>query len=302
MFHTISLSLGRTTATVALDLDAAPISCRALLQLLPVTTTAHHAKIAGHEFYLHLPLFLEPERRRRVDDLPEGAVAFWPERQLLCVYYGRIQEEDAAVIPIGRVIADLPALARAAEAMRPRLGRHLHLVHLAAPRGMRKRTAPPPAAPRRSGCARVLMDAYAAIMDAPPPEVQALAASRGVLQPAGKLLGGEAEARKLHEVAWLLRREIIARGAVPPLAVSLLDHFAHRLAGWYGLPDAGRLVAECAAGLPALTAPAAVDAVEALILFIGRLSLWLDAYIPWEAINGRFPRHAAHPHLRGGRR
>jgi hypothetical protein len=120
------------------------------------------------------------------------------------------------------------------------------------------------------------------------------------MRPAGRLIAGEAEARKLHEIAWLIRGELLGGGTMPAFATPLLRHFAQRLAGWYGLPGAGRLVSECAAQLPALAASAVLEAVEALILFIGRLSLWLDAYVPWEAINGLFPPPASTLHEAGG--
>jgi hypothetical protein len=299
-FHTIALSLGSATATVALEYDAAPQSCRALGRLLPVTTTAHYAKIAGHEFYVHLPLFLEPEQRRHVGELAEGAVAFWPERQLLCVYYGRIQDEDATVTRLGRVVGNLSGLAAAAEVMRAALGVTITQARLSVPGGDGTDPVRPISQPAESDLARELFAAYTAIRDAPPPEVQALLARRGVMRPAGQLLAGEAEARKLHEVAWLIRGELLERGTVPDLAAPLLRHFAHRLSGWYGLPDAGRLVAATASHLPSMAGRAAVEAVEGLILFVGRLSLWLDAFIPWDAINGLLHRMASAPRAVGG--
>lgn len=299
-FHTISLSLGPATATVALEPRSAPRTCEALGRLLPVTTTAHHAKIAGQEFYFHLPLFLEPEHNRRVVELAEGAVAFWPERQLLCVYYGRIQDEDATVTGIGRVVENLSGLAEAAEAMRLKPGETIPRVRLSAAGGDGAEPPHPLPVAAHSDLARRLFAAYAAIQDAPPPEVSAIAGSRGVMRPAGRLFAGEAEARKLHEIAWLIRREVLDGGRTPELAAPLLRHFAHRLGGWYGLPEAGALVADAAAHLPALSGRDATEVLEGLILYVGRLSLWLDAYIPWEKVNTVVQRGVAAPRPVGG--
>lgn len=298
--HKITLSLGPATAMVALDARSAPRTCEALCGLLPLTTTAHYAKIAGHEFYLHLPLFLEVEQRRWVSELAQGAVAFWPERQLLCVYYGRVQDEDATVTAVGCVVENLEGLAASAQAMRMKLGESIASVRLSASGS--DGTAGPHRLPTgtHSDLARRLFAAYTAIRDASPSDVSAVAAGRGVMRPAGRLLAGEAEARKLHEIAWLIRAEILRDDRPPDVAAPLLRHFAQRLAGWYGLPEAGELVADVAAHLPALTGRAAIEVLEGLILYIGRLSLWIDAAIPWEAINALFHRGAAEPRAAGG--
>ena len=284
---TVTVSLDGITALVALDPQSAPMTCAALDSLLPVTTTAHYAKIAGHEFYLHLPLFLEVEHLRRVSDLTPGTVAFWPERQLLCIYYGHIQDEDAAVTALGRVVENLSGLAKTAEAMRERLGRVIPTVRLSRGSGGAPHRAAHRAFPdgTRSGAAGAVFEAYASIRDVAPPEVEALIRRTGVMQPAGALICAEGDTRKLHEFTWLVREEIRTTGTVPEFTGRVLHHWAGRLRGWYGLAAAGALVSEVAAALPAAEAHDAQDLIEGLTLYAGRLSLWLDAYIPWERIN-----------------
>ena len=58
-----------------------------------------------------------------------------------------------------------------------------------------------------------------------------------------------------------------------------------RFTGWYGLEEAGRLCAACANDLPSLAPAAAQGALEALVIYVGRLNFWLDSYIPWEELN-----------------
>ncbi len=114
----IEISLEGVVARARLDPESAPVTCAALERLLPLSTTAHYAKIAGDEFMLHLPVVLDVERARPVAVLPPGCVAYWPDRQLFCVYYGRLQEEDATVTVLGQVVDNLDALAAAGDRLR----------------------------------------------------------------------------------------------------------------------------------------------------------------------------------------
>ena len=290
------LTLGDISAVARLDPASAPKTCAALGSELPFSATVHLAKIAGQEFYMHVPLFLEVEHRKQVAELTEGTIAFWPERQLLCVYYGSIQQEDATVTALGTVTENLSGLAEAAESLRSQLGRVIALVHLS----RRDVAVSPPSsdvARQGRGLGQAVYGAYHAIRQTVPADVRALMARRGAMQPAGPLICGEGETRKLHELAWLVRAEILATGRVPAFVGQALEQFAGRLAGWYGLPQAGALVHAVAAALPGMRDDQARELVEGLILYIGRLSLWLDACIPWDGINRLL--HQAPPALDG---
>jgi hypothetical protein len=135
-----------------------------------------------------------------------------------------------------------------------------------------------------------LHDAYASIRHTVPPDVTALMRRRGLMQPAGPLICGESETRKLHEFLWLARTEILTAGTASGFVSTVLEHYAGRLGGWYALPQAGALVHQVAAVLPEMRGDQARDIVEGLILYIGRLSLWLDACIPWDEINAMLHR------------
>ena len=74
-------------------------------------------------------------------------------------------------------------------------------------------------------------------------------------------------------------------GTVPDFVSAVLEQYAGRLGGWYALPQAGALVHQVATVLPEMRGDQSRDLVEGLILYVGRLSLWLDAYIPWDGIN-----------------
>jgi len=283
----IEIDLDGTSAVARLDPESAPTTCAALGTILPLSTTAHYAKIAGDEFMLHLPLVLDVERARPVAALPRGCVAFWPERQLFCVYYGRIQEEDATVTVLGQVVENLDALASAGERLRRPSGGAPAIVRLrsVAPRGASGRVRP--TGPVDHGCptAARIAAAYAAIADRLPEEVSALLGRRDVMRPVGPLLYAEAETRHLHETLWLIRQEARSAGAVPTFASRVLRHAAGRLRGWYQLHRAAAVLEPAADALPGLPASHAAETIDALMLYVGRLNLWLDLSIPWNEFN-----------------
>ena len=63
----------------------------------------------------------------------------------------------------------------------------------------------------------------------------------------------------------------------------LIDAFHARIDGFCGLHGAGAVL-ESAKSLFA-DAEIASDALEELILYTGRAAAWLDAFIPWMALN-----------------
>ena len=236
---------------------------------------------------LHLPVVLDVERARPVAALPRGCVAFWPERQFFCVYYGRMQEEDATVTVLGQVVENLDALASAGERLRRPPGDAPPMVRLRA-------VAPPggsgcvrPTGPVDQGCptAARIAAAYVAIADGRPDEVTALLGRRDVMRPIGPLLYAEADTRTLHETLWLIRQEARSTGAVPLFASRVLRHAAGRLRGWYQLSGAAAVLEPAADALPGLSASHAAETIDALMLYVGRLNLWLDLSIPWNEFN-----------------
>jgi hypothetical protein len=298
----LSLTVGTTRALITLDSQAAAVTCAALAGILPVSTTAHYAKVAGQEIYAHLPLIVEPEGTRAVESLDRGTVAFWPERQLFCVYYGRIQEEDASVTLLGRVTENLRALQEAGESLRQSQGRRFVPLRLewaeSVAMSNRQVSISRPAPAHATGRGSRIRAASSAMADAVPRDVEALLARHGVMRPAGVLFYAEAETRKLHEVLWMVRRHLRDAGAVPVFVPSLLLHFANRLGGWCGLTEAATLVEGVAAGLSKAPPEDAVDAVEALIIYAGRLNMWIDACIPWGEVNGLLQAAYGRPDLR----
>ena len=70
----------------------------------------------GGEFYFAIPVSGELENGKKI--LDEGEVAFWPEGDALCFFFGRTPvsttsrpEAFSPVSPVGRVLGDLKGLA-----------------------------------------------------------------------------------------------------------------------------------------------------------------------------------------------
>ncbi|HUT27600.1 MAG TPA: cyclophilin-like fold protein [Methanomassiliicoccales archaeon] len=70
----------------------------------------------GGEFYFAIPVSGELENGKKI--LDEGEVAFWPEGDALCFFFGKTPvsttsrpEAFSPVSPVGRVLGDLKGLA-----------------------------------------------------------------------------------------------------------------------------------------------------------------------------------------------
>ena len=272
---------------VRIDRTPAPRTCAALLACLPARIDFHTARIAGQHVFWHAPFVEPPEADRDVLTVPPGAFLYWPERQFLELVYGALQAEAASVTLLGMVEGDLEPLRRLGRRVREEQGLRACWGRLAAdgrhdqpPLSVAEaqETVPPGLAALRRRRER--------IWQAPPTEIAALMARRGLMLPAGPLLMAEAEARKLHELLWplLWRSEAGEAAFAGDAAVLLLDEVGGRLADLCGLPDSAGTLRDAAAALR--TEPAATAAlIREAILFAGRLAGWLDLRIPWDRLN-----------------
>ena len=134
------------------------------------------------------------------------------------------------------------------------------------------------------------MDAYAAIEAKAPEELRALCRQRGIMRPGGPLLYAEADSRTTQEILWQAWRAAGREGAVPPFVAQIQRHVAQRLRGWYGLPQSAGVLDAAADALAVMAAPDGRALIEALLIYVGRLNLWLDAAIPWNELNRVFER------------
>ena len=77
----IAITAGEVRAEVLLNSRA---TARKLLDILPVKSAAH---VWGDEIYFEIPMHAEPDDPQA--SVPPGTVAFWPEGDCLCVFFGQ---------------------------------------------------------------------------------------------------------------------------------------------------------------------------------------------------------------------
>ena len=302
---------GDERVEIRLDLESAPRTLKALVDLLPMQIDPHCAKIAGDQIVFLVP-FIQPfEGGVNINEIAPGAFIYYPERQFCELMFGDLQDEEASVTPLGEAGDFVPALRRIGERLQREQGWSSTRGELSVGPGADWREAldrraaaadtepcfgPPPADAALSPALREVRAARREMWREQPAEIAALMARRGIMLPVGPLLVAESEARKLHENLWFLRVRVAeldarpAHGTADPAAfvadmVSvLLRGAADRLANFAGLHEAGSVAARAAGHLE--RAPDdALAMLDELILYAGRLAGWLDLCLPWQKVN-----------------
>ncbi|KRB31177.1 MULTISPECIES: hypothetical protein [Mesorhizobium] len=276
-------NLNGASHEVELYPDLAPKTIGKLVASLPAKLDIHCAKIAGQHIFWHAPIVADIEKAQDILTLPPGTFLYWPERQFLELIYGELQAEKAQVCVLGRLKGDIGWLKEFGRHVVENHGQGLILAELtAAPDAL------PLAAkekPLSSPGLVALREARKAIWQEAPEEMFTLLKREGMMLPYGPLAMAEGELRKLHELLWRLRGggHGIDAGNRGEVIAFLIEAFNARIDGFCGLHEIGARL-ESAKSL--LAQPETVDdVVEELILYTGRAAAWLDAYIPWNALN-----------------
>lgn len=102
-----------------------PDICEEFCKLLPLEEDLHYAKIAGEEMIFLIPKVLpyNPSAMSKVDDVEEGSIAYFPDRQMILIFYGRIQEKDAKINCFARIVENLEGIKEAGEKVRINQGK-----------------------------------------------------------------------------------------------------------------------------------------------------------------------------------
>lgn len=266
----LHLEVNGKKAQVELFKDEAPETITKLQSILPQKIELHYAKFAGEEVFGIVPLLMPLEKKTNVNNLTKGAVVYYPERQLFCVYYGELQEEDCNVTVIGRLIST-EVFNLEMEKARYHQGIPMTITNWdgeafihGAPKGF-------PATPDF-------------LWDKPPAEIHDLIYREGVMQPGGPTIYAEAETRKLAEILWAYRQVFIGNQEDSRLLMEkILCLSINRIGGWCGLKDCAAVIGQYLERLKTESNKLAV--LDALILYTNRLNMWLDLLIPWDTCN-----------------
>jgi hypothetical protein len=309
----IVMTVGSHVATAELFTEAAPSLCRAFLETLPIDTFTVHAKFAGNELIAMLPFFHENENKALAVD--PGDIGYYPNRQTLCLFYGDITP-FGTVSSFARVVDGLEAMRRAGEEVQ-RVGSLPTRIELAdgsrppggspggrewahparpgenghpSPDGSAGRDAALPSAAVAEFLQRVWLN-----------EPADVAKLRTTARP--PLGNGPCVLYANFDLFWLgenllVCREQLRGGAWPveqvaSAAAGLARHTADRLEKW-GFPDTVGLLRHCADALaarPPGDAAAYLAFFEGLLLAVNRVQTWVDAAIPWAALDRAITLH-----------
>jgi len=263
--------------------DLAPQTIGKLISNLPARLDIHCAKIAGQHIFWHAPVVTDIEKAQDILTLPAGTFLYWPERQFLELIYGELQAEKAQVSVLGRLTGDIGWLKEYGRHVVENHGHGLLRAELLVGEGCDQLAIPEK--PVSSPGLMALRKARTEIWAAPPEEMFVLMRRSGMMLPYGPLAMAEGEFRKLHELLWRLRSETygISTSGRESVVRFLIEAFNTRIDGFCALHECGKVLDD-ARNL--FSDPeTASDALEELVLYTGRAAAWLDAFIPWHALN-----------------
>ena len=104
--HAVKIRI--TAGAVSMDAELNDsATARNLLAALPIASAA---KTWGKEVYFQIPMHADPEDPQ--PDAPAGTVAFWPDGDCLCIFFG--QKPYSPVNFVGRLLGDPKAFAKVA--------------------------------------------------------------------------------------------------------------------------------------------------------------------------------------------
>ena len=275
--------IGREVFQFDLSDCSSPNTLEALKKFLPLKFELHYAKIAGQEVMGIAPFCAPLEHAVEVADARAGMLVYWPHRQLLCVYYGKLQDEAAHINILGFLDGDLEGFAACGEQIRTDQGGKLHYMELSLDGNFDGARPKPPN--------RIILDPYEReIWIECQEEILALKDRSGVMRPMGPILYGEADTRLCHEFLSLERRRIgrdpVELPAVKDALCEYLSFTEEKLSGWYGLKMAAAVADRYKDEIRECENIKDIDTLlNGFILFLGRVNMWLDALMPWNDIN-----------------
>ena len=135
-----------------------------------------------------------------------------------------------------------------------------------------------------------IRNARKAIWEKVPEEIDRMKKRKGLMQPAGSIVYAESETRKLQEILWvfknLLKEKQITIDNLKNSLKAFLEHFSVRIGGWCGLKDTSTQLKNTSELISKLeTSEELNNVLDELMLYSGRLNMWIDLLIPWDDLN-----------------
>lgn len=82
----IAIKVACEQIRATLLLDEAPVTASAIRDLLPLSGTVNHARLAGDELMFPIRTYLGPENQSKAQKA--GNIAYWPDRMIIAMFYG----------------------------------------------------------------------------------------------------------------------------------------------------------------------------------------------------------------------
>ncbi|MBF0530652.1 MAG: hypothetical protein HQK55_15580 [Deltaproteobacteria bacterium] len=285
----LKIALNNRTFEIELAPEFCPETLKQLESCLPFRTELHYAKIAGEEIMAVMPFHVPLESPMDVSRVKAGMLAFWPQRNLLCLYYGRMQEESASITFLGYLKDEVAQFAPVGEEVRRDQGKKLTY-------GTFYVDAPPSEAPVIKPTYPPLHPFEYEIWEKLPDEILELTKRSGIMRPVGPLLYAEADTHAFHE--YLAVSKDILPSDINTLSIfskvfgQHLKAFHNKMAGWYLLPQTAAVIESYLGRFSQLDQRTVFEGLlENLTLFVGRLNYWIDALIPWDDFNENMKRN-----------
>ena len=279
----LTIALNDNLFQVELLSEFCPKTLKKLKVHLPFRTDLHYAKIAGEEVMGVMPFNAPLENALAVSQARAGMLVFWPERHLLCLYYGQMQEEAADISLLGYLKGDTEHFARVGEQIRREQGKKLHY-------GTFYIRKPKNAVPVIRPTHVTLHPFEYKIWERLPDEIWQLTCRLGIMRPAGPLLYAEADTHTFHEyLAASISTQPFTGEALARFSTIFCRHlkaFHNKMAGWYLIPETASVIEAYLNRLQQTSDPERYKKLlENLMFFVGRLNYWFDALIPWDVFN-----------------
>lgn len=269
----IKLLLNNKKAYINLFDEDAPKTINKIKDILPQTIDLHYAKFAGQEVFGMLPIFVNLENARNVNNMKQNTVVFYPEKQLFCIYYGELQEEDANVTVIGELKATEEFIDELEEV---RYNQGIRMII--------KNTEDEDV--KHCCCDYHLKDNNMDWHNLPH-ELDMLLKRNGIMQPGGPIIYAEAETRKLADLIWLSYGYFQNNHDLPmEFLEELLKKGMNMLGGWCGLKDTAKVINQYLIDLKRSETDSDINEIlKDFLLYVNRLNMWLDLLMPWDDYN-----------------
>ena len=277
------MKVGDTVVRAELLTDKAPRICRAFERSLPNKSFGVNAKFAGEETIVMVPFYTGPENE--VGSVSPGDIGYYPTRQTLCLFYGKIMP-FASVSLFARVVPQDLKKAHAAGRAILKAGALPVSLSMA---GGRKR----PKARRRAAspykAVALLEKSLEEVWADEPADVKKL--RRFKRPPMGNL---PCVFYANFDLFWttenLLATRPLAEKRLTPaqsgaVVATLLRRTRSRVAHW-GFEDACAVLDKVAKQVEkSRSRKEVVSTIDATVLYVDRIHNWVDAMLPWNDLD-----------------